>query len=67
MSGGNLKRVTIVSSSKEYRDVLSQFDKTMIGEYRRVIRIERIQNERWYKQVVSNGILLKEHKSTEWF
>ena len=66
-SGGNLKRIALVNSSKEYKDVLSQFDKTMAGEYRRVVRIERIQNERWYKQVLSEVIILREEKSTEWF
>jgi hypothetical protein len=43
--------VTLKTSSKEYQTVLEQFNKTMAGQYTQIIKIERIQNQRWYKQV----------------
>jgi hypothetical protein len=53
LSGGNFKRVALLDSFKEYKDVVNQFDTTMSGSYLKIVRIERIQNERWYKQVFS--------------
>ncbi|CAF0879399.1 unnamed protein product [Adineta ricciae] len=53
-SDQNCKRVTLQSSSKEYQDVLRQFNTTMNGHYREILRIERIQNERWYKQYAAH-------------
>ena len=47
----NRKRVLLPSSSKEYQNVLERFDATMKNEYSEIIKIERVQNERWYKQV----------------
>ncbi|CAF0928899.1 unnamed protein product [Adineta ricciae] len=53
-SDQNCKRVTLQSSSKEYQDVLRQFNATMNGHYTKILRIERIQNERWYKQYAAH-------------
>lgn len=47
----NWKRVQLQSSSPEYQNVLAQFHVTMLGKYSSIIKIERIQNERWHKQV----------------
>ncbi|CAF1935738.1 unnamed protein product [Rotaria magnacalcarata] len=49
-SDQNCKRITLQSSSKEYQDVLARFHVTMLGKYLQIVKIERIQNERWYKQ-----------------
>jgi hypothetical protein len=59
-SDQNCKRITLKSSSQEYQDVLAQFHVTMLGKYSQIIKIERIQNERWYKQVkiISNQLNL---------
>ncbi|CAF1007839.1 unnamed protein product [Adineta ricciae] len=54
LSSGNLKRVTLSSLSKEFKDVLAKFDETMKGNYRAIVKIERIQNERWYKQYAAH-------------
>lgn len=34
----------------EYKSLVSNFDQTMKGHYMKIIHIERVQNERWYKQ-----------------
>lgn len=52
ISDQNCKRVTLNPSSEEYQDVLTRFHETMLVKYNRIINIERIQNERWYKQVI---------------
>lgn len=38
-------------TSKEFQDVLEKFNATMKNQTSQIVRIERIQNERWYKQV----------------
>jgi hypothetical protein len=43
-------RFDVPNGSTEYLNVLSEFNKTMTGIYKEIVRIERIQNERWYKQ-----------------
>jgi hypothetical protein len=48
--------VTLLNSSQEYKDVINQFDMTMKGQYSKIMKIERIQNERWYKQVFGSFI-----------
>ncbi|CAF1511634.1 unnamed protein product [Adineta steineri] len=53
-SDQNCKRVTLQSLSKEYQDVLRQFNTTMNGHYTNIVKIERIQNERWYKQYAAH-------------
>jgi hypothetical protein len=53
-SDQNCKRITLPSISPEYQNVLAQFNLTMLGKYLQIIKIERIQNERWYKQVKNN-------------
>ncbi|CAF3645504.1 unnamed protein product [Rotaria sordida] len=53
-SDQNYKRVPLQSSSKEYQDVLQKFNTTMNNQYTQIIKIERIQNERWYKQYAAH-------------
>ena len=38
------------TASDEYKSVASNFDQALKGTYKEIIRIERIQNERWYMQ-----------------
>ncbi|CAF2758721.1 unnamed protein product, partial [Rotaria sp. Silwood2] len=54
LSSGNFKRIILIDSSKEYKDILNQFDSTMKGNYSKMMKIERIQNERWYKQYAAH-------------
>ncbi|CAF1242378.1 unnamed protein product [Adineta ricciae] len=41
---------TLDVSSDEYNEVLGKFQPTMVGSYSKIMRIERIQNERCYLQ-----------------
>lgn len=43
-------RFILRSTTSEYKSIVSNFDETMNGKYARIIRIERIQNERCYMQ-----------------
>ncbi|CAF1335504.1 unnamed protein product [Rotaria sp. Silwood1] len=54
LSGDYFKRVVLLDSSNEYKDVLNRFDSTMKGNYSKIMKIERIQNERWYKQYAAH-------------
>ncbi|CAM4906998.1 unnamed protein product [Rotaria socialis] len=53
-SSSNLQRIVLSDSSKEYKDALNQFDSTMKGIYIKIVKIERIQNVRWYKQYAAH-------------
>ncbi|CAF3166024.1 unnamed protein product, partial [Rotaria sp. Silwood2] len=54
LSDANFNRLVLLESSKEYIDVLNQFNSTMKNNYSEIIKIERIQNERWYKQYAAH-------------
>ncbi|CAF1379978.1 unnamed protein product, partial [Rotaria sp. Silwood1] len=54
LSSVNFKRIALSNSSKEYKDVLDRFESTMKGSYLTIVKIERIQNERWYKQYAAH-------------
>ena len=43
-------RVPIDKDTAEYQIIVTEFNKTMSSKYRRINRIERIENERWHKQ-----------------
>jgi hypothetical protein len=43
-------RLPIRPNTAEYNIIVEEFNKTMFGHYNKINRIERIQNERWYKQ-----------------
>ena len=53
-TGSNVQRVTLSTSSSEYQDVLRKFDATMKSRYRMIVRIERIENRRWDKQLTTD-------------
>jgi len=60
-------RFILVTTSDEYKLILTDFHQTMNGEYTRIIKIERIQNERWYTQYLAHRRDFKKHhnKDTE--
>jgi hypothetical protein len=37
-------------NADEYKSIVNNFDKMMKGKYKQIIKLERIQNERWYMQ-----------------
>ena len=43
-------RFIVPNTSEEYRSVINNFDQIMRGRYAQIVRLERIQNERWYLQ-----------------
>jgi hypothetical protein len=43
-------RFTLSKTADEYQLPAFNFDQAMKGKYTQIIRIERIQNERWYMQ-----------------
>lgn len=49
-SGGTTCRVVVPSNSSEYKQIGDQFVQSMKGKMKKIIRIERIENERWYFQ-----------------
>ena len=53
-STGAQKRFIVPSTSEEYRSVQTTFDQAMRGSYTQILRIERIQNERWYMQYLAH-------------
>ncbi|CAF0879818.1 unnamed protein product [Didymodactylos carnosus] len=54
VSDVNCRRIQLQSTTSEYASVLSQFNVTMIGHYSQILKIERIQNERWFKQYAAH-------------
>ena len=40
--------------TEEYRSISKDFDKAMKSHYSRIVKIERIQNERWYIQYLAH-------------
>ncbi|CAF0856240.1 unnamed protein product [Adineta ricciae] len=63
-SDKNCKRVTLPAESPEYQNVLARFHTTMLGKYAQIVKIERIQNERWYKQYDAHREDFKRRYST---
>ncbi|CAF0806201.1 unnamed protein product [Adineta ricciae] len=56
---------TLDVSSDEYNEVLSKFQPTMLGSYSKIMRIERIQNERCYLQFKIHRQGLREELKTD--
>lgn len=50
LSTGNQLRYSVASDAVEYKSVLANFDQTMKGRYTQIIKLERIQNKRWFMQ-----------------
>lgn len=47
-------RFVLSSASDEYKTIASNFDQALKGTSKEIIRIERIQNERWYIQYLAH-------------
>ncbi len=48
-------RFILCSTTNEYKSIVTNFDQAMKGKYTQIIRIERIQNERWYMQYLAHS------------
>ena len=53
--------VDIPSSDAEYNDVKQKFDQTMMGSYRDIVRIQRIQNPALYLQFIARKKAMDKH------
>ncbi len=51
----NKIRFELSTTTDEYKSIVSTFDQSMNGKYSRIVRIERIQNERWYMQYLAHS------------
>lgn len=56
----NCCRFVLNEDSKEYKTVKEKFDQTMSGLYNCIDSIERIQNQRWFKQYAAHRDAMKE-------
>ena len=54
ISDGKTLRFVVSCFSEEYKEIENEFIHSMKGKVKRVIRIERIQNERWYFQYLAH-------------
>ncbi len=61
----NKIRFVVPNTSDEYRLILTNFDQTMKGKYTQIIRLERIQNERWYIQYLAHSRDFKKRLNTD--
>jgi hypothetical protein len=61
----NKKRFVLSTTSDEYKSIVSNFDQSMKGNYTNIIRIERIQNERWYMQYLAHSRDFKRRLNTD--
>ena len=48
-------RFGLSARAGEYKSIVTNFDQAMKGKYTQIIRIERIQNERWYIQYLAHS------------
>ncbi|CAF4066586.1 unnamed protein product, partial [Rotaria sp. Silwood1] len=44
----------LATTTDEYTSIASNFDLKMKGNYRQIVKIERIQNKRWYMQYLAH-------------
>lgn len=58
-------RFELLNTSDEYKSILANFDQAMKGKYTQIIRIERIQNERWYIQYLAHSHNFKTRLNTD--
>jgi hypothetical protein len=61
----NKIRFVLVTKSNEYKSILTDFQKTMNGQYTQIIQIERIQHERWYTQYLAHSRDFKKRLNTD--
>ncbi len=43
------------SNTNEYKSIVASFDQAMKEKYSAIIKIERIQNERWFLQYIAHS------------
>ena len=51
----NNTRFVVPNTTDEYKSISNNFNKTIQGKCTQIIRIERIQNERWYMQYLAHS------------
>ncbi|CAF2747523.1 unnamed protein product [Rotaria sp. Silwood2] len=61
----NQLRFMVPTNTNEYKFILTDFDKTMKGKYTQIIKIERIQNERWLLQYLAHSRDFKKRLSID--
>ncbi|CAF1263615.1 unnamed protein product [Adineta ricciae] len=49
-SDGGQLRCLVSKGTKEYQSIINEFDKKMKGKYTEIVKLERINNERWRTQ-----------------
>jgi CRISPR/Cas system CMR subunit Cmr6 (Cas7 group RAMP superfamily) len=54
LSAGKSFRFLVSNKSDEYKSIVDEFSRAMKGKLKNVIKIERIQNERWYFQYLAH-------------
>ncbi len=47
-------RFIVPKDTEEYNLIISKFNEQMEGEYTEIVKLERIQNERWYMQYIAH-------------
>ena len=47
---GDQLRHLVLKSTNEYKSIIDNSDTTIKREYKEIVKLERIQNERWYMQ-----------------
>ncbi|CAF3738304.1 unnamed protein product [Adineta steineri] len=47
-------RFLVPKNTDEYKQIISKFNEQMQGNYSQILKLERIQNERWYMQYVAH-------------
>ncbi|CAF5140656.1 unnamed protein product, partial [Rotaria sp. Silwood1] len=54
ISKGNKIRLIVSKDTDEYKSIFKRFDEAMKREYKKIIKIERIQNARWFMQYMAH-------------
>ncbi|CAF4324757.1 unnamed protein product, partial [Rotaria sordida] len=54
ISKENKIRLIVSKDTDEYKSIFNQFDEAMKKGYKKIIKIERIQNERWFMQYTAH-------------
>ncbi|CAF2895813.1 unnamed protein product [Rotaria sp. Silwood2] len=67
ISKENKIRLIVSKDTDEYKSIFKRFDEAMKKEYKKIIKIERIQNERWFMQYMAHWTDFKKrfNKDTE--
>jgi hypothetical protein len=47
-------RFIVSKNTDEYNSIIRKFDEQMKGYYTEIVKLERIQNERWYMQYIAH-------------